>query len=63
MPAGDAVALKEKIEWVIANKEMHQKVGKKARETYEKYFTMDVFGYNLENAIEETVDIFGGKNL
>lgn len=54
VPAGDAVALKEKMEWCIHNKTKCETVGKKARETYERYFAMDIFGNNLEKALIET---------
>lgn len=55
VPAGSVAGLKEKMEWVINHKEQHEAIGKKARETYEKYFAMDVFGGNLERAVEDTI--------
>lgn len=55
IPAEDGEALKEKMEWAIHNRDKLEIMGKKARETYEKHFTMDIFGENLERAISETM--------
>lgn len=60
VPAGDSKALKEKMEWVIQNPDKLATIGRKARETYEKYFTMDVFAENLERAITETIERWEG---
>lgn len=60
VPTGDCMALKEKMEWAIHNRDKLESIGKKARETYEKYFTMEVFGENLERAIEETIEHWEG---
>ena len=56
VPAGNCKALKEKMEWVIQNQDKLEGIGRKARETYKKYFTMDVFAENLEKAITETIE-------
>ncbi len=56
IPAEDGEALKEKMEWAIHNRDKLETIGKKARETYEKYFTMDVFAENLEKAMTETIE-------
>ena len=42
------------MEWILDNQDKLADIGKKARKTYEKYFTMDVFAENLEKAILET---------
>ncbi len=54
VPQGDIEALKEKMEWVINNRERIDKIGNCARSTYEQYFTMDIFEENLERAVFET---------
>lgn len=60
VPAGNSKALKEKMEWVIQNQDKLEAIGRKARETYEEYFTMDVFAENLEKAIMETIECWEG---
>lgn len=55
IPEDNVIALKEKIEWIIANKEKKERIGKDARKIYERYFTMDVFGDNLEKIVQDTV--------
>lgn len=60
VPVNNIIALKNKMEWVISNKEKRKEIGKNARETYKKYFAMDVFGSNLEEAVNETI---GGWHL
>lgn len=59
VPAGDVLALKEKMELVIDNLDKYETIGKNARETYEKYFSMEVFGNNLEKAVKETINLWG----
>lgn len=54
IPSEDADALREKMELVLNNKDQLAKIGQNARKTYEKYFTMEVFGENLEKALLET---------
>lgn len=54
VPAGDSRALKEKMEWAVCNRDRLETMGMKARETYEKYFTMDVFAENLESVLLQT---------
>lgn len=54
VPVGNEFALKEKMEWCIHNKGQLKLIGRKAREVYEKYFKMDIFGNNLEKALDET---------
>ncbi len=49
----NANALKEKIEWIMNNKDELEKIRIHARNTYEKYFNMDVFGANLKNALKD----------
>lgn len=52
--ANDVNALAEKMHWLIEHKEEIGRIGLAARKTYEKYFTMDIFGKNLLNALNET---------
>ncbi|MDE6567745.1 MAG: glycosyltransferase family 4 protein [Lachnospiraceae bacterium] len=54
IPADDDEALKERMEWIMNNKDRLADIGMNAGKTYEKYFAMDVFGENLENALMET---------
>lgn len=54
VPVDDTQALAERMQWIITNKEKIKKIGLAARKTYEKYFTMDIFGKNLLNALNET---------
>ena len=54
--AGDPEDLCEKMRWVIGNRENLQEMGNAARQVYEKYFTMDRFGDQLEKALTETLD-------
>ncbi|MCI9141200.1 MAG: glycosyltransferase [Lachnospiraceae bacterium] len=54
-PTGDSKALSAKMEWVIQNSEQLSQMGKNARQTYEKYFTMDGFGERLEAALQNSL--------
>ncbi len=54
VPAGDDQALKEKMEWILYHRDRLADIGRNARKTYEQYFSMDVFGANLEKALLET---------
>lgn len=54
IPSEDADALRERMEWVLNSKDKLEKIGRNARKTYEEYFTMEVFGENLEKALIET---------
>lgn len=54
IPADDANALKEKMEWILNNRDKLAAIGKNARKVYEQYFSLDVFGENLERALSET---------
>lgn len=53
VPANDVQILKEKMEWAIDNHDRIPEIGIHARETYENYFSMDVFGKNLEKILNE----------
>lgn len=53
--AGDIEALHNKMQWIIDNRDQINEIGVKARETYKKYFSMNVFGENLDKAVSETV--------
>lgn len=54
IPADDVNALQERIQWILANSGRLAEIGRKARKTYEQYFSLDVFGENLERALAET---------
>lgn len=49
--SGDSKILSEKMMWCINNPEKLKDMGIRARETYETYLFMDVFGKNLEIAL------------
>lgn len=51
--SGDTEELGEKILWCIENRNELEKIGKQARKTYEKYFSMGIFGESLEAAIKQ----------
>ncbi len=55
VPANDIKTLKEKMGWIVRNynSDSIQNMGICARETYEKYFTMDIFGDHFEKIINE----------
>lgn len=52
IPSNDAAALKERMEWVLRNRNTLGNVRMNARKTYEKYFNMQVFGRNLESVLK-----------
>lgn len=52
IPGNDAAALKKKMEWILKNISMLGDVRMNARKTYETFFSMQVFGRNLQNALE-----------
>lgn len=54
VPVEDVTALQEKMARVIEDRENLNDMGRKARKTYEQYFTMDAFGERLEDVILET---------
>lgn len=54
IPCNDALTLAEKMRQLIGNRDGAEKMGAAARKTYEKYFTMETFGKNLEKALAET---------
>jgi glycosyltransferase involved in cell wall biosynthesis len=53
--AGDVDDLRDKMEWMIVNRDKLENMGINARKTYEEYFTMDKFADRLENALEKTI--------
>lgn len=55
VPANNVWALRDKMEWVIANQDAINRIGVAARKTYEENFTMDVFGERLERAVKRTI--------
>lgn len=50
--AGDVVDLSAKMEWIIEHRQAVDLLGKNARSTYEKFFTLEKFAERLENVIE-----------
>lgn len=55
VPAGDAVRLSEKMQWVAERPKVRQSMGEKARVIYEEKFSLSVFEKNLRAAIEEVL--------
>lgn len=49
------VNLCDKMKWVIKNRKNLQTMGKRARETYEKYFSMESFGERLEKELHNAI--------
>lgn len=47
----NCVDLRDKMAWAIRNRESLREMGAKARQTYEKYFSMECFGERLEREI------------
>ena len=58
VPVEDVPALSKKMEWILENKNQLEYIGRNARKTYEKYFSMEVFGDNLEKALLETEEFW-----
>lgn len=56
VPVGDSEALCKRMQWIIDNRAQMNRIGRKARETYEKYFSMEIFGERLEKAVNETIE-------
>lgn len=50
--AEDSHSLYQKISWIISHKNELDDIRKNARATYEKYFTMERFGENLEKILD-----------
>lgn len=44
------------MQWIVDNRAQMNRIGRKARETYEKYFSMEIFGERLEKAVNETIE-------
>ncbi len=61
IPHNNITALTEKMQWIIENRDRAQKIGQEARKTYEKYFTMDVFGKNIQKALIEIIEKWSGS--
>ncbi len=59
--AGDVESLREKMQYVIDHFDELDDMRKKARQTYEKYFTLEVLGENLEREINIAVEEFNKK--
>ena len=58
VPVEDVSALSKKMEWILENKNQLEQIGKNTRKTYEQYFSMEVFGDNLERALLETEEFW-----
>lgn len=54
VPVSDEDALAEKMQWIIKRFDELENVRIEARKTYEKYFSMDILGENLEKELEKT---------
>ena len=54
IPPGDVDALAKKMSWLVENRDKMERLKKAARNTYEKYFTLDILGENLKQALNET---------
>lgn len=54
IPVNDSDALAAQMEWITLNIDRASELGLAARKTYERYFTMERLGKNLETAISET---------
>lgn len=53
---GNVEDLSEKLAWTIRNRRKLQKMGIKARHTYETYFSLETFGERLEAALQDTIE-------
>lgn len=56
--SGDVDSLCEKMRWVITHRNSLPQIGKKARRTYEQYFTMNKFGDVLERNVLMTEELW-----
>ena len=60
IPAENVMALSETMERIMDNRNRLDYIKASARKTYEKYFTLDVFGRNLKEVLIETEQRWGG---
>lgn len=60
--AGDVDSLRDKMQYVINHFDELDDMRKKARQTYEKYFTLEVLGENLEREINIAVEDFNKRH-
>lgn len=58
---GNIISLYETMKWIIAHENELQYIRDNARKTYEKYFTMEKFGDELESLLLETERIYTEK--
>ena len=56
--AGDPDSLADRMRWVIDHREKLPEIGRRAREIYEKNFSMKQFSYRLEQAEEEAFKLW-----
>ncbi len=61
--SGDPYDLAKKMQWVIHNKDKLWEIGKQARKTYEKYFTLETFSNRLESALLETIEQYNNVKI
>ena len=54
-PAGDSAALAEKMTWLAENTEKRYSIGEKAREIYEREFSLTIFERNLRRVVDEAI--------
>lgn len=54
--AGDAKSLYEKMKWVLNHPKQWKYIGKNARKTYEKFFTLEKFAQRLQDIITSTME-------
>lgn len=54
-PSGNVQALTDKIEWCVNNRKKLTGMGKKARELYEKHFSISAFEKRLIEVIREAM--------
>lgn len=59
---GDVEDLANKLQWFIENPDKIKMMGKHARKIYEKHFTLEIFGENLELALKETIQKYGEEH-
>jgi len=59
VPCNRPDVLAGKMQWLIDHRDKAKEIGMAARKTYEKFFSMEVFGRNLEIALKETMDEWG----
>ena len=62
IPVNDAIALTEKMQYILENNDQLEGIRRAARKTYEKYFSLKILGRNLEAALDETEQKWKERN-